>query len=473
MTTPQTTHVPPTVWGLDAPTLHARFWASRGVQVVTRGESTELVPHAELYLLTEPGVFSVFRPSQVLDVIAWLDPELTVLRLIDVRDRGYVEHLESDSDGRFVRFRRVYGRRDSLTIRIGLTVHRELAVAWQLASCRADGWKRLRRLASRDRRYAASVPARVYFADASGEVVEFVRELASEWTRPDATIHRIQRVSEGVWADDDATVSPEARFVGPIWIGAGRSVTDGVSAVGPAVMWDEPQARPTSEAIPWLDLELLPAEDDSRPRPIRRRGLLGRTAKRAFDIVFSVAALAVTLPFYPLIAAAIVLESGLPVFFRHRRETLGGRVFACIKFRSMRPDADGLQHQLAARNEVDGPQFFIREDPRLTRVGALMRKLQIDEWPQFINVLAGDMSVVGPRPSPFKENQYCPPWREARLSVRPGITGLWQISRTRRVGADFQEWIRFDLEYVERQSLWLDLKIIARTIVVVLRELVP
>lgn len=461
----------PTVWGLDAATLHARFWASRGVQVVTRGESTELVPQAELYLLTEPGMFAIFRPAQVLDVIAWLDPDLTSLRLFDIRDRGYVEHLESDADGRFVRFRRVYGGRRSLTVRVGLTVHRELAIAWQMASSRAEGWKRLRRLASRPRRYAASLPARMYFSEAPGDVMGFLRDLVGEWKRPDSTIHRIRQVSEGVWADDDATVSTVARFVGPLWIGAGRAVSDGVSAVGPAVMWDEAKARPVTEAIPWLDLELVPLDGDTRRRPVRRRGIVGRTAKRAFDIAFALGALAVTLPLYPLIAAAIVLESGFPVFFRHRRETLGGREFACIKFRSMRPDADGMQRQLAARNEVDGPQFFIKEDPRLTRVGSFLRKCQIDEWPQFLNVLWGDMSVVGPRPSPYRENQFCPPWREARLSVRPGITGLWQISRTRRVGADFQEWIRFDLEYVERQSLWLDLKIVARTIGVVLREL--
>jgi lipopolysaccharide/colanic/teichoic acid biosynthesis glycosyltransferase len=100
----------------------------------------------------------------------------------------------------------------------------------------------------------------------------------------------------------------------------------------------------------------------------------------------------------------------------------------------------------------------------------VLRDLQLDEIPQFINVLVGDMSVVGPRPSPFKENQYCPPWREARLSVRPGVTGLWQISRTRAAGSDFQEWIKYDIEYVERQSFRLDLWIIYKTVLLVLRK---
>jgi lipopolysaccharide/colanic/teichoic acid biosynthesis glycosyltransferase len=104
-------------------------------------------------------------------------------------------------------------------------------------------------------------------------------------------------------------------------------------------------------------------------------------------------------------------------------------------------------------------------------VGRVLRKYHLDELPQFFNVLLGHMSVVGPRPSPFVENQYCPPWREARLSVRPGITGLWQIMRTRRPGADFQEWIKYDIEYVETRNWWLDLSIIFRTALLLLRRI--
>jgi lipopolysaccharide/colanic/teichoic acid biosynthesis glycosyltransferase len=130
----------------------------------------------------------------------------------------------------------------------------------------------------------------------------------------------------------------------------------------------------------------------------------------------------------------------------------------------MRKDADSMKAQLASGNQSDGPQFFIENDPRVTRVGRLLRKTNLDELPQFINVLRGEMSVVGPRPSPRKENQFCPAWREARLSVRPGITGLWQVSRTRRQGLDFQEWIRFDVEYVEHASWRLDLIIILKTL---------
>ena len=118
----------------------------------------------------------------------------------------------------------------------------------------------------------------------------------------------------------------------------------------------------------------------------------------------------------------------------------------------------------AEQNRADGPQFYIPDDPRLLRCGGWLRRFQIDELPQFVNVLLGHMSVVGPRPSPDKENQYCPAWREARLSVRPGVTGLWQVRRTREPETDFQEWIRYDLEYVRRQRWSLDLWIILQTV---------
>ncbi len=179
--------------------------------------------------------------------------------------------------------------------------------------------------------------------------------------------------------------------------------------------------------------------------------------------------LILTLPLYPLVMLAIWLEDGRPFFFGHKRETIGGKEFPCLKFRSMRKDADRIKAQIAAENQADGPQFYIDNDPRITFVGNIIRKLNIDELPQFINVLLGHMSVVGPRPSPYRENQFCPGWREARLSVRPGITGLWQVQRTRKHGLDFQEWIKYDIEYVERASFWLDVQIIWKTVAIIVR----
>jgi lipopolysaccharide/colanic/teichoic acid biosynthesis glycosyltransferase len=179
-----------------------------------------------------------------------------------------------------------------------------------------------------------------------------------------------------------------------------------------------------------------------------------------------------TAPLYPLVMLAILLEDGRPFFFTHEREAQGGRPFRCIKFRSMRKNSEALNAQLAAINQADGPQFFVNDDPRLTRVGRFLRRTNIDELPQFINVLMGHMSVVGPRPSPYTENQCCAEWRETRLSVRPGITGLWQVRRTRLRGRDFQEWINYDIQYVENMSWKLDLKLIWQTVMVVLQRAV-
>ena len=169
---------------------------------------------------------------------------------------------------------------------------------------------------------------------------------------------------------------------------------------------------------------------------------------------------------FPLVAAAIKLTSRGPVFYGHKRQGLRGKTFRCLKFRTMIVDAESVKQDLMAINEVDGPQFKIEDDPRVTIVGAFLRATNLDEIPQFINVLKGDMSIVGPRPSPDEENQMCPAWREARLSVRPGITGLWQVMRSAERTNDFHEWIHYDVQYVRRLSPLLDLKITAKTVLV-------
>ncbi len=186
--------------------------------------------------------------------------------------------------------------------------------------------------------------------------------------------------------------------------------------------------------------------------------------KRSMDIVLSSIFLFFLSPLFVATAVLIRFTSRGPVFFADRRQGLGGKEFSCFKFRTMIPEAASLQSKLRQENEVDGPQFKLSNDPRLTKVGDFLRKYNVDELPQLFNVLVGEMSLVGPRPSPDRENQLCPGWRRTRLSVRPGITGLWQVLRLRNSNtSDFQEWIYYDVEYAKHQSLWLDCLIILYT----------
>jgi lipopolysaccharide/colanic/teichoic acid biosynthesis glycosyltransferase len=451
-----------TLWGLDPFQLYTRFWAAHGVQVVRQGEPSPIIKHAELFLLTEPRTLVLFKlQSVVMDALNWVNPQVLFLRLHDTRERAYREQVVTDEYDRFVKFSRLYDTSDHLA-RVVLTPEREVAQLWQSAPDALTGWRRLRRFTPRIDRMTLSVDGSAFNESADRELAFFLHDLLTMWRRPDATISRAHRGPGGVWKDPTSSVGAGSRFIGQVWIGAGRHVTgDKMPVIGPAVLWDDPKQRPPTEAIQWLDIQ--PTTPPAEPAP-RGTTTAGRIFKRAFDIVFSFFAILFSLPLYPPIMLAIWLEDGRPFFFGHRRETVGGREFPCLKFRSMRKDAEEIKKQLKARNQADGPQFYMENDPRLTRVGKTLRKYNLDELPQFWNVLMGDMSIVGPRPSPYSENQFCPPWREARLSVRPGITGLWQVRRTRRAGSDFQEWIKYDIEYVERQSLRMDLWIIWRTV---------
>jgi len=182
-----------------------------------------------------------------------------------------------------------------------------------------------------------------------------------------------------------------------------------------------------------------------------------RCLKRIADIVAAITVLILFAPVLPIIALVIKLNSRGPVFFKDARQGLHGKAFSCLKLRTMTVGADKIQDKLRIVSQVDGPQFKMADDPRLSAVGRFLRDTYIDEVPQFFNVLLGQMSVVGPRPSPESENTLCPSWRDARLSVRPGITGLWQVCRTRQPMKDFQEWIHYDTKYVRDLSLKMDL----------------
>ncbi|UCC30273.1 MAG: sugar transferase [Phycisphaerales bacterium] len=201
---------------------------------------------------------------------------------------------------------------------------------------------------------------------------------------------------------------------------------------------------------------------DSPKGPAGNRAYL--FVKRVIDLIGAAVGLMVLSPLLLAVAVLVKCTSRGPVLFVHRRQGLGGEEFGCLKLRTMRVGADAEQALLQARNEVDGPQFKIANDPRLTRLGIWLRRRNVDELPQLVNVLLGQMSLVGPRPSPDEENQLCPEWRRTRLSVKPGITGLWQVLRLRdEQHSDFQEWIYYDEEYARHRSIWLDLQILVYT----------
>jgi exopolysaccharide biosynthesis polyprenyl glycosylphosphotransferase len=190
--------------------------------------------------------------------------------------------------------------------------------------------------------------------------------------------------------------------------------------------------------------------------------------KQLLDRIGAVILLMVLSPAFLVIGALIKFSSPGPVLFRQRRSGLNGEPFTIYKFRTMVTNAEQFQHELAAMNEMTGPVFKVSNDPRITPIGKFLRKSSLDELPQLLNVLRGEMSLVGPRPLPVDEvRRFNDLAHRRRLSVKPGITCLWQISGRNNV-SDFRDWVRLDLEYIDNWSFWLDLKILWRTVPVVL-----
>jgi exopolysaccharide biosynthesis polyprenyl glycosylphosphotransferase len=188
--------------------------------------------------------------------------------------------------------------------------------------------------------------------------------------------------------------------------------------------------------------------------------------KRIFDVALGGAILLVGMPVWLLIALAVKLDSRGPVLYRSRRVGLHEVEFGMFKFRTMHADAEARQRELEEANEAAGPLFKIRLDPRVTRVGALLRRFSVDEIPNLLNVVRGEMSLVGPRPLPVRDYELLDEWHRKRSLVLPGMTGLWQIAG--RSDLSFDELVRLDFYYIERWSLWLDITILARTIPAVL-----
>jgi exopolysaccharide biosynthesis polyprenyl glycosylphosphotransferase len=197
-------------------------------------------------------------------------------------------------------------------------------------------------------------------------------------------------------------------------------------------------------------------------------GVWSTSAKRLLDIALSGLLLVALSPLFLVAALSVALTSPGPVFFLQERVGLNKRRFKIYKFRTMVPDAEKLIHALVDKNEAGGPTFKIKHDPRITPVGRWLRKTSIDELPQLINVLKGDMSLVGPRPLPVRDYEgFNEDWQRRRFSAKPGITCLWQVKG--RSSITFGEWMLLDLQYLDEWSLWLDLKILARTVPVVIR----
>lgn len=189
--------------------------------------------------------------------------------------------------------------------------------------------------------------------------------------------------------------------------------------------------------------------------------------KRIFDAVLCLAVLPIALILMIICAVLIWLDDPGPVLFRQLRTGKGGRRFKMYKFRTMKTNAEEIKQKYAHLNELTWPDFKITNDPRVTRMGRILRKTSLDELPQFFNVLKGDMSLVGPRPTSFAASTYSL-YHTERLEVLPGITGLWQISG--RSNLDFDQRLLLDVEYIENQSLWLDIKILISTVTAVFTQ---
>jgi exopolysaccharide biosynthesis polyprenyl glycosylphosphotransferase len=193
--------------------------------------------------------------------------------------------------------------------------------------------------------------------------------------------------------------------------------------------------------------------------PDRTLALIG---KRFLDIAIAITGMVLLSPVFGAVALTMLVSEGRPVIFRQIRVGLHGRLFSIVKFRTMTRDAEARYEEVAALSDTRGAAFKMTNDPRITRLGRFLRKTSIDELPQLWNVLLGDMSIVGPRPAPSREVEGYDIWHRRRLSMKPGITGLWQVEA--RFDEEFDHRARLDLTYIDRWSIWLDIKIIARTI---------
>lgn len=301
-----------------------------------------------------------------------------------------------------------------------------------------------------------------------------------------------------VSAAASATVHPSARLLGAVSVHAGAIIDANSLVVGPSVIGE---GAHVGESATVAQCVVLPGAAITTGATVRHRVIIARTKREPGDSRGAqrrhasgnhrtptmqprrvwhpaylemkylgepaLAALLLLLlsPVLIVLALLVKLTSSGAIFYGDLREGKEGQPFRCWKFRTMIADADDIQRAMKAKTKTDGPQWKMEHDPRVTPIGRWLRRLNVDEFPQLWNVLRGEMSFVGPRPSPFRENQICVPWRRGRLSVRPGITGLWQVCRHDRALGDFHQWIQYDMLYVRNVSLLVDAKIFFYTLV--------
>ncbi len=459
----------PRLWGLSVRDIHRAFWNARGVQCVRLGQREPLRSGAEIFLLIEPDQLVMFNVAELSERLTWHDALVTRLRLINEDVEPYSERVMLDQRGLVECIERRYHPTVHESHRVTLTTRRRVAALWMASGTRREGWNRVRRSVPWSRVDHAKLNGQVFREGSLDQERRLLDVIVERWARPDQAIDGIEQFEPGVWHRRGEGAREDAVRIGPLWLGDGRAADSERCLVGPSWLGDGVGTSPES-AWPATVLEIaevvLP-EGEPRHRSTGSSQVYP-FIKRSMDFLASAAGLVLLSPLLFFIAFLIALEDGQPIFFGHLRQGRGGRLFRCWKFRTMHRNAEKIARDLEAYNVCDGPQVYIPSDPRVTRIGRILRAAHLDELPQLWNVLVGQMSLVGPRPSPDDENQFCPAWRDTRLSVRPGITGLWQLNRTREPGEDFQEWIKFDIEYVRRASLWLDLTIMAKTVGILL-----
>jgi len=450
------------VWGLEAIEIHDAYWASMGVACVRTGSGVAPDAGADVFLLLEADQLVVFDLREIAETLLWNGADVTRVEVVEPTSDGYRERIRFAADGGVEKIERRYTAERRVSAKVLVAQRRSFARAWA-ASGRASDALAAMRGHGRLRIDTVDCPGLRFDASVEGDRVRSIEAIARVWAHPERVIAGIRPLADGVFGLEGDALRADDRCVGPLWIGSHGH--DGPrQEIGPAVLWDEDGQAAAGSAVRVRPIsEVFSPEYARSSREPSAQGDWYDPVKRLADFTMALVALLAFSPLILAIAVAVWLDDGFPIFFGHRRQARGGRTFRCWKFRTMRRDAESLVAQLRRLNLCDGPQVFIKDDPRVTRVGRILRRMQLDELPQFWNVLVGDMSVVGPRPSPENENQFCPAWREKRLSVRPGITGLWQVMRTRAPGKDFQEWIQYDIEYVERKSPWLDLRIVVLT----------